>query len=65
MSDWRSEPPDSAGWWEWKPYKRIAKILRIRVSIAGRGEAFMYHDALCKWLPIWRADGGQWRKVPE
>lgn len=58
---WRSEPPDSAGWWEWRRDKNsLSQEALIKMHNGVPRQAHRLTGELHR-LP----NGGQWRKVPE
>lgn len=74
MTDWRSEPPDSAGWWLWRPETgKQPKLYSIAIGTDAYGRAIRtYMHCITASGDIspngWRclhSDGGQWLKVPE
>lgn len=64
MTDWRSEPPDSAGWWI---YRRDREPRMVAVEMVERGHELTARvstaDGRAYLVPFFGA--GQWLKVPE
>lgn len=65
MSDWRSEPPDSPGWWL---YRRDDPPRPIVVESVERNGAWMMLVSVAEDGPPYLCapfSTGQWLKVPE
>lgn len=70
MNEWRSEPPDSAGWWLWRAVDKDRSAVDDRPYVAcARFSESGYLKVYTPYFPVecgaYAPMFGQWLKVPE